>query len=410
MRSTSSRRSLRPRALVALLAVPLIVVPAIASFAVSGEGGATATVAQGPFHPVAGTFQPDETALGECGGEWTCLEQAFGNLAYREGPRSALARFEERLESDPNVEKDCHRIVHNIGSAVFARLDGDVAKTFAVGSATCASGYYHGVLERAFVGIDSKAGLAKAARSLCLGNGMRRRGFLDYQCRHGLGHGLMIQTGYDLPTALALCSRLGTRWDEVSCTGGAFMENVSTRFGFRSRWLSDDQPLYPCNDVRLRYRRSCYLRVATWVLQLNGNDFEQAARTCESAGPRWSRFCFQGFGRDAVVEARYTSIDRAHALCALAGTARSQCFYGAARTFSDRGGKGDLERAAAFCARAPRADRDHCVSGLGIVLGLLHSTSASRRAACMRLVPEHLDACAAAARAEVDPSGRESWG
>ena len=60
----------------------------------------------------------------------------------------------------------------------------------------------------------------------------------------------MIQTGYDLPAALSLCGGLGTGWDEITCTGGAFMENVSTRFGFRSPWLDEDEPLYPCIRVQ----------------------------------------------------------------------------------------------------------------------------------------------------------------
>ena len=39
---------------------------------------------------------------------------------------------------------------------------------------------------------------------------------------HGLGHGLMIQTGYDLPTALAVCGGLRTRWDHLTCSNGVF--------------------------------------------------------------------------------------------------------------------------------------------------------------------------------------------
>ena len=172
----------------------------------------------------------------ECNGSYSCLEQAFGNIAFERGPKRALAVFETELVRNRDVERDCHRIVHTIGSATYARYDGDVARTFAEGSSTCASGYYHGILERAFVGITSKAQLGEAARELCLDVGIRRRSFLDYQCRHGLGHGFMIQTGYDLPTALSLCSGLGSGWDRVTCTSGSFMENVSTRFGYEREY------------------------------------------------------------------------------------------------------------------------------------------------------------------------------
>ena len=310
----SERRGLWWRVLPLVLLVPLVVVPTVAMLLAFGGGGSTsvpiaAGSSGGAFHPVAGGFVADATALADCAGSYSCLEQAFGNIAFERGPKRALAVFETELVRDKDVERDCHRIVHTIGSATYARYDGDVARTFSEGSSTCASGYYHGILERAFVGITSKAELGKAARELCLGVGIRRQSFLDYQCRHGLGHGFMIQTGYDLPTALSLCSGLGTGWDRVTCTSGSFMENVSTRFGYRSSWLDEEDPLYPCNRVAVQHRRSCYVRATTWILQVEKNDFRRTADRCVAAG-RWAAVCFRGFGRDAVVEARYRDFRR----------------------------------------------------------------------------------------------------
>ena len=105
-----------------------------------------------PPHPMAGSFKPDDTELADCT-EQMCNEQAYGNIAYRQGPKAALALVEEQFAggADPN----CHRIVHMIGAAALARNDGNVARTFAEGGSTCWSGYYHGVLERAFVGVES---------------------------------------------------------------------------------------------------------------------------------------------------------------------------------------------------------------------------------------------------------------
>ena len=237
MRSAEPR-SLKRRLLPFLLAIPLVAVPAVATLVAFGGSNSSVGVAGGApggvFHPVAGNFAPNKTVLTDCGHAYSCLEQAFGNLSFKQGPRRALAVFTKELDSSLDVERDCHRIVHTIGSAAYARNHGNVAKTFSEGSSICASGYYHGILERAFVGITSKQQLGDVARRLCVDVGIRRRSFLDYQCRHGLGHGFMIQTGYDLPMALSLCAGLGTGWDRVTCTSGSFMENVSTRFGFRS--------------------------------------------------------------------------------------------------------------------------------------------------------------------------------
>ena len=413
MARTSRLRPTPARALLLALAIPLVAVPALAYVVVSGDGnGASAALAQGSvagtFHPVAGSFVPDETTLAECDGEWACLEQAFGNLSFREGPRRALTEFEDRVETDANVEKDCHRIVHTIGSAALERFDGNVARTFAQGSPTCVSGYYHGILEHAFQGISTRAELGRVAQRLCLGADLRRRGFLDYQCRHGLGHGLMIQTGYDLPLALSVCARIGTGWDRKACSSGAFMENVNTRFGYRSRWLSDDDPTYPCERVAPLDRHSCYLRSSWRFLAANGFDFAKAATACSRLGA-WTATCYRGLGRDATEQVRY-DVDETHRLCRLAGAGQGACLLGAARTIANASGMPGVAPAAALCRGAPAPTRAECFSGVGLVLGMLYPTEATRRAACARSTRGHFDVCTKAAQAEVDPTGRDAWG
>jgi hypothetical protein len=398
-----------------LFVVPVVAVAAVGYWVFTDDEPQSLAVARGAsggvFHPVAGNFVPDETELDGCVGDsdYSCLQQAFGNVAYRQGAKPALRLFDARMATDERVRADCHRIAHVIGSAAYARYDENVARTFAVGSATCASGYYHGILERAFAGVNTKARLVKVAQSLCLANGIRRRGFLDYQCQHGLGHGLMIQTGYDLPIALSTCSRLATRWDDVVCAGGVFMENVTTRFGFRSPWLNDDDPLYPCARIDGRHRLSCYLRAPARVLAHHQGDFGQAAGTCATLERAWATACFRGLGREAVSKAGY-SAPKIIWLCRHAESYQGDCLYGAARTVGDGSGLEGAKRAAKMCARAPRAERSSCYAGVGIIVGLLHPTDAARRLGCSRLAQAHARACTEAAIAEVDPSGRAAWG
>jgi hypothetical protein len=400
-------------AVVLLFVMPLLTVAAVAYFVLKGDGQPGVALAQGAsggaFHPVAGNFEPDDTELDTCGADFSCLQQGFGNVAYRQGAKAALRLFDTQIEVNEYVERDCHRIAHVIGSAAFAKYDGNVARTFALGSASCASGYYHGILERGFVGVNTKSKLVDVARELCAGSGIRRRGFLDYQCQHGLGHGLMIQTGYDLPLALSTCARLATRWDDVVCTGGVFMENVTTRFGFRSQWLADEDPLYPCARIALRNRRACYLRAAVRVIAFHHNDFPKAAATCGALAPQWARACFRGYGRDAVNEARY-SPTKIIALCRLAGDSRDDCLYGAARTVGDGTGGDGVKRAAKLCRLAPEGDRDSCFAGAGIIVGLLYPTDATRQRACVRVASRHALACSKAAIAEVKPDGTGAWG
>jgi hypothetical protein len=412
MTTAPSRRLVR-RLLALALVAPLVLVSIVGYLAISeGSSGARLPVAQGSqggvLHPIAGQFVADDTVLADCGTDNQCLEQGFGNLSFREGPVAALTLFEERLRTDPVVEKDCHRISHFIGAAALERFDGNIAKTFSLGSAACVSGYYHGILERAFLGITSKPSLVEAARSLCAAEGIRRRGFLDYQCRHGLGHGLMIQTGYDLPLALSLCARLGTGWDRKACAGGAFMENINTRFGFRSSWLDDTDPLYPCRLVGAPDKRSCYLRSSWRILVLEGGSFEKTAAACAQLGS-WESTCFQGYGRDAAENARYAP-SKTIRLCRLAAGGEADCLLGAARTIANASGARGIAPSAALCRQVAHRLQDSCYAGIGLVLGMLHATGEARREACAKLTRPSLRACVRAAEAEVDPSGLHSWG
>src|SRR5918992_4659229 len=224
----------RRRAIIGLLALAALVELAIgiAVYTSDGDDTKTATVAL-PSHPVAGNFKPDATNVEECE-EQLCFEQAFGNVAYYEGPKRALALFDARIAE--RGDGNCHRIAHSIGAASLARNEGNVAATFAQGSASCFSGYYHGVLERSLVGVRGyePEQLGRVARGLCNDSGIRDVTWLAYQCLHGLGHGLMITTGYRLPTSVSTCNRLATDWDRTACKGGAFMENISTSYGVRS--------------------------------------------------------------------------------------------------------------------------------------------------------------------------------
>jgi hypothetical protein len=109
----------------------------------------------------------------------------------------------------------------------------------------------------------------------------------------------MIASDYDLPRALETCDALPDDWDRTSCTGGVFMENISSSYGVQSEWLREDDPLYPCQVVADRHKLYCYLMVTSRILPLVGYDFAAASKTCMQSEPEWAETCFQSLGRDA---------------------------------------------------------------------------------------------------------------
>jgi hypothetical protein len=367
----------------ASLAVALTVIGVL--WARTGAGETERVAGDKTLHPVAGSFEPDDTKLAECAGESRCMEQAFGNLAFYEGPKAAIRLFDEKIRTDAKVESNCHRIVHTIGSASLARFEGNVGEAFVNGSSSCWSGYYHGILERAFTGVSEKSGLIRIARGVCEGTDVRATTWLAYQCVHGLGHGLMITSSYDLPFSLSVCDRLATTWDQVSCTGGVFMENISSSYGIKSRWLRDDNLVYPCNTVADRHKQYCYLMVTSRILEANGYDWKEAVRLCKRVERGWVDTCFESYGRDASGFTRQTPA-KILPLCRLAGTHESQCVYAAARDMTANYGNG--VRASKLCSAARESLRERCFYGIGTIL-----ETQEQGASCRALTKRYAAAC-----------------
>jgi len=361
-----------------VIALGGLVVLLVGAVATSGEAGSSPATFLPP-HPVAGQFQADGTRLDDCT-EQACWEQAFGNIAFRQGPTAAIAAFEERISE---VEDGCHRIAHAIGAASLARYHGNVARTFAEGTSSCWSGYYHGVLERSLLSVDSygRGALASVARGLCADRQVRAVPWLAFQCLHGLGHGLMLTTGYDLRRSLDVCRRLAPAWDAEACKGGAFMENLSPMGGGRSPWLRDGDPIYPCEAVARADRYECYKRSTTRMLAVVGFDWERIAGICASLEREFAPACFTSYGRDTSAQ-NGRDPARIAPLCELVRRygAERRCIAAAAMDITSNYARG--QPAAELCDALPAGLRSACFRGLGFVQGRFRATAAERLSDC----------------------------
>jgi hypothetical protein len=215
--------------------------------------------------------------------------------------------------------------------------------------------------------------------------------FIAYQCVHGVGHGLMIQTGLDLPRSLEHCDRLETEWEQTSCDGGVFMENFNTSYGVKSRYVKDDDLLYPCNGVEERHKLYCYLQITDRVLGATGYDWKRAADLCTTAERAWRATCFQSFGRNASGVAR---LDQARLLrfCAIPARAwQGDCVFGAVRDIAsiDAGGA----RALRFCSAVAERLQARCYYGLGTILSDLASDAGKLAVTCTAVPARYRPEC-----------------
>jgi mono/diheme cytochrome c family protein len=329
-------------------------------------------------------FKPDNTTIAECerSSKPFCFRQAFGNISYKEGPQKALSLLATDDRSISAVHADCHQIAHWVGRAGLLHYKKDAGTALSHGAMTCNSGYYHGVLQLALAGLPRNV-VVKKSQHLCDAPAVNVDDFLLYQCVHGLGHGLMIYSGDDLPWSLATCHKLLTDFDRVSCTGGVFMQNLDTTMGV-SKYLSNKNPLYPCNIVKERDKVYCYLMVTSRILTLTGFNWQKTAQWCRRSEPGWVATCFQSMGRDASGSTRY---EPSHTIriCLLAGKNADECIYGASRDYANNyaGGK----EASALCDDSPARYRGNCYEGIGTILGAINRYTAQRKGACKKVTP-----------------------
>ena len=323
-------------------------------------------------------FKPDGTKISDCHSDAACYLQAFGNLAYEDGPTVALARFTKTIGTNSTVESVCHPIAHMIGAATLLRFHGNIGKAFAAGSAVCGSGYYHGLLQWKLAGVPA-AKIKSVTSTVCESVKRNASFFIYYQCVHGLGHGLMLYTRADLPLALRLCHGLADNFDRESCTGGVFMENQSPSFGGPSKWLKPKDLLYPCDIVSRFDKTYCYLMVTSQVLNRNGYDWTKTAGWCRRSDRGYVDLCFQSYGRDASGASRQDP-NGIQKICAKAGNGQKQCLYGAVRDILNNE-PGD-PRAKQLCQSVSVGDQWYCYFGIGTMIGTQYSTDATRAAAC----------------------------
>src|SRR5206468_128485 len=121
------------------------------------------------------------------------------------------------------------------------------------------SGFYHGVLQRAFDGV-APSRIDDRVRAVCATPQLQRAPIMQFECAHGVGHGLMIQLNFQLDQALHHCDNLPGGLADA-CYSGAFMENnkPSLPGAPPSKWKRADDVEYPCAQLALRYRKQCYI-------------------------------------------------------------------------------------------------------------------------------------------------------
>lgn len=322
------------------------------------SAGTMVKAGEAESHPVDG-FTQAEPCPGTKGESSTCWIEYYEAFLANYTSIDALQDLKSRYYAGEGAATFCHPLLHIIGAKASVEF-GSVAAAYEHGETFCRAGYYHGVLEGLF-GEDGGEQLLSRLDSICSNIPGKERHSYDYfSCVHGIGHGVMAFFDHDLFESLAACDQLDGAWERTSCHGGVFMENVTGNAPENpSKFLKEDDLLYPCNAVPEEYRQQCYLMQTSHMLTVLDGDFATVFAACREAGT-YANTCFQSLGRD-VSGYSYGSPTAVRAFCGVGATLeeRGFCLLGAASDYVQSYGE---DAARSLCVYGEDGTRTQCVA------------------------------------------------
>lgn len=308
------------------------------------------------------------------------------------GPDKAMEKL--LADSGGGSLRDCHQEAHQLGRISYQLFGAEVFKE---GNASCHSGFYHGAME-ALLHEKGTANLAATITSVC--NAFETR-FGNFECLHGIGHGVMAYENYDLILALRDCATLPDTFAQSSCYGGVFMENVITAQGLGAipghgtQWANND-PRFPCSVLHQNYEieYQCYEMQTSWMLTLFHNDFQKVSDECLRAPNDMIQVCFLSFGRDAAGNT-LRDVQKIKALCALtpSGEYYDRCITGAVNVIVDFWGGNLTREASDLCAIIPERGKKNCYSALAGRLMDIFKSNEERKNSCNYFEPSYQSLC-----------------
>jgi len=279
------------------------------------------------FSPVQLTTQEEDLLVTN--------EKFLQEKIKQSGPAAVLTKLEEVTSREKIL---CHDKAHILGRLTYEVFGGE---SFKLCSSDCHSGCYHGATEAYF----RDKGTANLEQNLSLICQNESNHFFSHQCLHGVGHGLMAWTNYELYEALDACEKLSADNQKHSCWTGVFMENIvgglseARNTGHFTKYLSSD-PQFPCDSIDNKYKSDCYFLQTSRMMQLFNSDFHKIASSCKNVPSQYQSSCFQSMGRDINGSSNH-DIAKSIANCHFApfGDYRNDCLAGAVQdTFwTDKG-------------------------------------------------------------------------
>jgi hypothetical protein len=258
------------------------------------------------FGPVTAREVVDSCAPDRGAVAMPCYRERLKELLVGRGAIAAFDALDQLATVDPASSGQGHALAHDLGRLAFVAYGG-IETALGNCSYKVFQGCFHGALEAYFGGIHA---LEPRHVDVCPPADPIKKS----TCVHGIGHGLMLYTNANVNASLEACGWLPSTSDQSSCWSGVFMENLVGFFDSKSGHdhhhgdhtgppgyivESANDPYFPCSVLADRYKATCWVQMADYILFRNGSNFQDAAEKCDNAPAQYRPVCRQRIGTDA---------------------------------------------------------------------------------------------------------------
>lgn len=215
-------------------------------------------------------------------------------LMKQKGMKDTFAYVSNKMATDPSFAKDCHPLLHGLGDAAYIYYGG-YSQAIKYQNEICNSGYTHGVLEEYLTktpDINQAITIACGSRSA--------EDFAQWQCFHGIGHGIMLASNKNVTPAIKLCESLLSKFSVNACVNGVFMEHFVVIDHDGNIPTIDPTSLNDCLNQNYIYKGTCYLYAPTAYLTLHNAQYMAALKWCNGAEESYIATCTEGVGSQSM--------------------------------------------------------------------------------------------------------------
>jgi hypothetical protein len=421
-------------------------IAALAALLVPNSAQAQATGARPPEDSAESVFKRCRST--DFAKERDCYSAELDERLASGGPAPVLQLLDRLAALDPDVRRQGHFYAHRIGISAL-KSTAEVGRVFAACTPAWESGCYHGVIQSYFIATQRGGGgvTPESVEALC-GDYRGKRSDLLFQCTHGLGHGLAILHGHDLPQALRSCDLLSRRPEREMCYAGGFMESLVNAthphsvpaadkaepapkgkpaaahsghgphegHGSASADSTPAKPPfpaldpadlhYPCSRLDEKYLIACYTIQTSAMLHHSKRDVGRAAAECGRAPEKARATCFASLGRDVSTIA-VNDFAEAVRLCGLAEKAfRPDCHRGVVQSIVNM--NANPAEGVPYCRIVTEPDSKRaCYVAVGGQALVLPEGRARQEQACRLAEPDMVDICLGRPVSPVPGSGPE---